>query len=93
MFQDWGSLLVLGRESDPALEPEHPEAGAAQSVRRALGMDDAAPGQILGTIENGRRVLIIDRTLDAYGKPWIYIAGAEDEKPIGWVIKQYVDCF
>ena len=57
-----------------------------------LNYRTAPYGRILGNIENGHRVTIIDRAMDGSGKPWAYIAD-ENKQPIGWVFRKYVDCF
>jgi S1-C subfamily serine protease len=49
-------------------------------------------GRILGTLENGLVLKILDETTDRNGSSWSYVARAEDDMPIGWVYGNYLDC-
>jgi Trypsin-like peptidase domain len=49
-------------------------------------------GAVLGTLENGVIVAILDQTTDRGGAPWTYVGRADDGMPIGWVYGNYLDC-
>ncbi len=49
-------------------------------------------GRIIGTLENGRIVYILDRSIDRQGKPWVYVADFDTDAPIGWVYREYITC-
>jgi uncharacterized protein len=49
-------------------------------------------GQIVGTLNNGDLVSVLDRTSDRTGKSWVYVGDFEDNKPIGWVYREFIAC-
>jgi S1-C subfamily serine protease len=57
-----------------------------------LNVRTSPNGRILGTLENGLVVKILDETTDRNGSSWSYVARADDEMPIGWVYGSYLDC-
>jgi S1-C subfamily serine protease len=57
-----------------------------------LNVRTSPNGRILGTLENGLVVKILDETTDQNGSSWNYIARADDGMPIGWVYGTYLDC-
>lgn len=56
-----------------------------------LNVRTSPDGNIVGTVSNGVRVIILDHTLRR-GKDWVYVGKAEDRVPIGWVFESYLDC-
>ncbi len=50
-------------------------------------------GRILGNIDNGVLVTVIDRATDANGKPWVYVASFESGAALGWVFREFIACF
>ena len=74
---------------------------AASAQDRCLVMDPtgtplnvrATPnGQIVGTLNNGYQVTVLDRTSDRRGKSWVYVGNYENNKPIGWVAREFIAC-
>jgi hypothetical protein len=57
-----------------------------------LNVRDAPNGRIIGTLANGKFVLIADRANAANGKPWAYIVDFETKQRIGWVFYRYLSC-
>ncbi len=57
-----------------------------------LNVRTAPYGRIINTLEDGYPVTIIDRSYDREGKPWVYVADASDNQPLGWVYRQYISC-
>ena len=53
-----------------------------------LNVRAAANGVIIGTLTNDTSVTIVDES----GSKWVYVEGYEDQKPIGWVYRDYIDC-
>jgi len=49
-------------------------------------------GHIVGTLTNGEQVTVLDRTSDRRGKVWVYVGNYEDNKPIGWVFREFIVC-
>jgi hypothetical protein len=47
---------------------------------------------IIGTIKNGRIVIIRRYGEDARGKPWAFVE-TPDGDPIGWVYHDFIICF
>jgi hypothetical protein len=58
-----------------------------------LNLRTGPNGRIIGTLPNGVLVSVIDRTTDANGKPWVYIASLETGQPLGWVFREFIACF
>jgi hypothetical protein len=56
-----------------------------------LNVRDVRMG-IIGTIENGRVVIVRRYGEDARGKPWAFIETPEGD-PIGWVYREFISCF
>jgi hypothetical protein len=68
-----------------------PEAPATPAPCRV--MDPTAPdGHIVGTLNNGDPVLMLDRASGRKGKTWIYVGNYPGAKPIGWVYRDFIDC-
>jgi Bacterial SH3 domain len=57
-----------------------------------LNVRTSPNGRVVGTIENGMMVLILDRRTDRKRQVWVYIGNADDQMPIGWVFRDYIDC-
>ncbi|MFI5014088.1 MAG: SH3 domain-containing protein [Hyphomicrobiales bacterium] len=54
----------------------------------------AAPnGAIIGTLTNGMLVSVLDRSVDASGRPWVYVASRDSGAPLGWVFREFIACF
>jgi hypothetical protein len=58
-----------------------------------LNLRTGPNGTIIGTLPNGVLVKVIDRTTDANGKPWVYVASLETGAPLGWVFREFIACF
>lgn len=55
-----------------------------------LNIRTAPNGRIIGTIENGQSVNIIDHAIDNNQQPWVYIS--DSGTPLGWVFRKYIIC-
>jgi hypothetical protein len=49
-------------------------------------------GHIVGTLNNGDQVTVLDRTSGLRGKTWVYVGNYENNKPIGWVFREFIVC-
>jgi hypothetical protein len=49
-------------------------------------------GAIIGTLKNGKFVLIVERANAANGKPWALVVDFETKQRIGWVFYRYLSC-
>ncbi len=58
-----------------------------------LNVRTSPNGPIIGTLPNGMLVSVIDRTRDARGRMWVYVASLETGQPIGWVFREFIACF
>jgi hypothetical protein len=75
--------------------------GAAQSANAECIVADPSPtplnvrtapyGRIVGALDNGQVVSILDSSIDNRGRPWVYVAD-DTENPLGWVYREYVVC-
>lgn len=48
-------------------------------------------GPILGALNNGVQVRLLDMASDREGKPWAYIVPKSAGRA-GWVYREYIDC-
>src|SRR4051812_2114731 len=55
-----------------------------------LNIRTSPNGRVVGALENGRSVTIIDRTFDRQRRPWVYVADAHDGQPLGWAFREFV---
>ena len=58
-----------------------------------LNVRTAPNGAIMGTLTNGMLVSVLDRSVDAGGKPWVYVASRTTGAPLGWVYREFIACF
>ena len=49
-------------------------------------------GHIVGTLNNGTLVSVLDRAFDRGGKQWVYVGMYDDKRPVGWVYRGFIDC-
>lgn len=57
-----------------------------------LNVRTSPNGPILGPIDNGRRVYVMDHATDKRGKAWVYIGDTENRVGVGWVIRAFITC-
>jgi hypothetical protein len=57
-----------------------------------LNVRTSPNGRIVSTLENGMLVFVLDRATDRRGQTWVFVGSAEDQTPIGWVFRDYIDC-
>lgn len=77
-------------------------AGPAEAQRRLCTVDDpsdtplnlrAAPnGRILGAINNGVDVLVVQVVTDARGRAWAQVRTRERRPRTGWVFRRFIYC-
>ena len=58
-----------------------------------LNVRVAPNGQIVGTLNNGLLVAVVDTRDDASGRPWAFVVRANDGRPFGWVFREFIACF
>jgi hypothetical protein len=49
-------------------------------------------GHIVGTLQNGVQVSVLDRAVDRKKQQWVYVGLSEDQSPIGWVYREFIAC-
>ena len=49
-------------------------------------------GRIVGAIRNGTQVTISDSRVDPSGRLWVFIRGLDDDRGIGWVYRNFLNC-
>jgi hypothetical protein len=49
-------------------------------------------GHIVGTLQNGVQVSVLDRAVDRKKQAWVYVGHSEDQSPIGWVYRDFIAC-
>ncbi len=58
-----------------------------------LNVRSTPSGTIVGTLANGIVVYVIDHATDAHGKSWVYVGDSATTTPVGWVYRQFIECF
>jgi hypothetical protein len=56
-----------------------------------LNVRSAPYGRILGALNNGAPVRLLDTSRDDGGRPWAYVAPRGAGKA-GWVYREYIEC-
>jgi len=57
-----------------------------------LNVRTAPNGRIVGALDNGERVYVIDRAFDGGDREWVYVGLADTRAPLGWVYRDYIVC-
>lgn len=50
-------------------------------------------GEIVGRVDNGVRVAIVDNGMDGRGRPWVLVRLAGTDRAVGWVFREFVSCY
>jgi hypothetical protein len=83
------SLAAFGVAVLPARASDH--CKVTDPTGTPLNVRDRAL-HIVGTIENGRVVIIQRDGEDRNGKPWSFVATPAG-RPIGWVYREFISCY
>jgi len=86
-------LVVMRQKHFSALAGGVALAAAGISAGAPLNVRVAPNGKIVGTLNNGLLVAVVDTRDDANGKPWAFIVRASDGHPFGWVFREFIACF
>jgi Bacterial SH3 domain/Tetratricopeptide repeat len=97
-----GPELIHSRMPVP-LPRSRPWAGSTDAIAEShclvqdptgtpLNVRATPNGHIVGTLNNGDEVTVLDHTSDRRGKTWVYVGNYEDNKPIGWVFREFIAC-
>ena len=70
----------------------HADCIVADPSPTPLNVRTAPNGRIVATLDNGQSVSIIDHAVDEKSREWVYVSDPDSEKPIGWVVRDYVVC-
>jgi Bacterial SH3 domain len=70
----------------------HAECIVADPSPTPLNVRTSPYGRIIGTLDNGQSVYIIDHATDGRSREWVYVSDPETDKPIGWVFREYIVC-
>ena len=64
----------------------------ADPTNTPLNVRTSPNGHIVGKLKNGDIVSILDRSSDRSGKAWAYVGSGKDNRPIGWVYRDFLAC-
>ena len=103
LSQSLGLTPPTTRNPSVGANPSEPSNGAptASSRGRCLVADPTGTplnvrtipnGKVVGTLSNGVPVVVLDH-VSQNGKTWVYIGRDPDQVPLGWVFRDYVNCF
>jgi hypothetical protein len=70
----------------------HAQCVVADPSPTPLNVRTAPYGRILGALDNGQSVYILDHGEDRQFRKWVYVADPETDKPLGWVYRDYIVC-
>ena len=74
-----------------AAHSAHAECIVADPSPTPLNVRTAPNGRVVGALDNGQVVSILDSSIDDQGRPWVYVAN-DTGSPLGWVYREYVVC-
>ncbi len=88
-------LIVIVASAGGLVNPAHAQnrCRVTDPSDTPLNVRTAPYGTIIGTLQNGRRVSVIDRAPDRRGQPWVYIADQHDGQLLGWVYREFISCY
>ena len=49
-------------------------------------------GRVVGAVRNGTQVTISESRRDERGRLWVFIRGLDDNRGIGWVYRDFLNC-
>lgn len=81
------ALLAAG----PALALEN-ACRVADPSGTPLNLRTTPYGRIIGVVENGTMVSVMDETRDRAGRVWVYVRDDYSTQPLGWVYRDYINC-
>jgi S1-C subfamily serine protease len=85
-------LLSLGTISAAAQSPgPFGRCHVADPSGTPLNLRTGPNGQILGALQNGLPVGVVEQVIDDRGRPWVLITGS-DGTTLGWVFREYLSC-
>ena len=84
-------LMCLAALTFGAAHSAHAECIVADPSPTPLNVRTAPHGRIVGALDNGQMVSILDISIDNQGRPWVYVAD-DTGNPLGWVYREYVVC-
>jgi hypothetical protein len=58
-----------------------------------LNVRSAPNAEIVGTLPNGYWLSVTDTAVDNSGRPWALVAKFETGRRLGWVFRQFINCF
>jgi hypothetical protein len=64
----------------------------ADPTSTPLNVRTTPSGRVVGDLENGSIVRILDERSESGGQTWVYVGRADNGMPIGWVFRNYLDC-
>ena len=85
------NLTFLGFALFGATISAHAECIVADPSPTPLNVRTAPYGRIVGALENGQVVSVLDSSMDNQGRPWVYVAD-NTGNPLGWVYREYIVC-
>jgi hypothetical protein len=77
-------LVFLGFALFGAAHSAHAECIVADPSPTPLNVRTPPYGRIVGALDNGQLVSILDSSIDNQGRPWVYVAD-DTGNPLGWV--------
>jgi hypothetical protein len=84
-------LAFLGFALLGAVHSAYAECVVADPSPTPLNVRTSPYGHIVGALDNGQVVSIIDSSIDNQGRPWVYFVD-DTGNPLGWVYREYVVC-
>jgi hypothetical protein len=80
-------FAFLGFTLSGAAHSPHAECIVADPSPTPLNVRTAPYGRIVGSLDNGQVVSILDSSIDKQGQPWVYVAD-DAGSPLGWVNRE-----
>jgi hypothetical protein len=87
----WSLVLVSAAACDKVWAQER--CRVMDPTGTPLNVRTEPNGPVVATLENGVLVTVLSQTTDARGKPWAFIGDYSDNRPLGWVFREFIACF
>lgn len=84
------AVLAAGALASPSARAE--VCVVADPTRTPLNVRDTPGGPVIGTLEDGVTVEVLEVAVDGRGQPWALVRPPGATQIYGWVFRRYLRC-
>lgn len=86
------AIVVLGLTAALPAQAQTSACRVKDPTGTPLNVRTAPDGIVIGAIENGRAVTILDFGQDRTERPWAFVSEQTSGRPLGWVSRRFLAC-